>query len=62
VRKEKAEKGYDKKLHAYAIRMLAELEDAQKEYDEWWSEGGIGLMDGAPPRLTVAWPFHEGED
>jgi hypothetical protein len=25
------EKGYDKKLHAYAIRMLAELEDAQKE-------------------------------
>lgn len=26
-----AEKGYDQKLHAYAIRMLAELEDAQKE-------------------------------
>lgn len=25
------ERGYDKKLHAYAIRMLAELEDAQKE-------------------------------
>jgi hypothetical protein len=25
------EKGYEKKLHAYAIRMLAELEDAQKE-------------------------------
>ncbi|WVF70746.1 hypothetical protein IAT40_005540 [Kwoniella sp. CBS 6097] len=56
------EKGYDTKLHAYAIRMLAELEDAQKEYDEWWSEGGVGKMDGAPPRLTVAWPFHEGEE
>ena len=72
------EKGYDKKLHAYAIRMLAELEDAQKEvrfslccyaeytlmiqYDEWWSEGGVGKVDGAPPRLTVAWPFHENED
>lgn len=25
------ERGYDAKLHAYAIRMLAELEDAQKE-------------------------------
>ena len=25
------ERGYDKRLHAYAIRMLAELEDAQKE-------------------------------
>jgi hypothetical protein len=24
-------KGYDKKKHAYAVRMLAELEDAQKE-------------------------------
>jgi hypothetical protein len=77
VRGEK-EKGYDKKLHAYAIRMLAELEDAQKEvsylyikvdvhraddqYDEWWSEGGVGKVDGAPPRLTVAWPFHDNED
>lgn len=30
VVKEK-ERGYDKRLHAYAIRMLAELEDAQKE-------------------------------
>jgi hypothetical protein len=30
-KKEEREKGYDKKLHAYAIRMLAELEDAQKE-------------------------------
>lgn len=29
--KEKEEKGYEPKLHAYAIRMLAELEDAQKE-------------------------------
>ncbi|KAK8865757.1 hypothetical protein IAR55_000904 [Kwoniella newhampshirensis] len=56
------EVGYDKKLHAYAIRMLAELEDAQKEYDEWWSDGGVGRVDCAPPRLTVAWPFHEGED
>ncbi|KAK6905515.1 hypothetical protein I203_106344 [Kwoniella mangroviensis CBS 8507] len=56
------DKGYDKRLHAYAIRMLAELEDAQKEYDEWWSDGGVGKMDGAPPRLTVAWPFHDGED
>jgi hypothetical protein len=54
--------GYPVRLHAYAIRMLAELEDAQKEYDEWWSEGGIGKVDGAPPRLAVAWPFHEGED
>ncbi|BEJ18126.1 hypothetical protein CspHIS471_0704030 [Cutaneotrichosporon sp. HIS471] len=54
--------GYPLRLHAYAIRMLAELEDAQKEYDEWWSEGGIGKVDGAPPRLAVAWPFHEGED
>ncbi|WWC86062.1 uncharacterized protein L201_000933 [Kwoniella dendrophila CBS 6074] len=62
VLKQKEDKGYDKKLHAYAIRMLAELEDAQKEYDEWWSEGGVGKMDGAPPRLTVAWPFHDGED
>lgn len=61
VRRE-AEQGYDKKLHAYAIRMLAELEDAQKEYDEWWAEGGVGKVDGAPPRLSVAWPFHEGED
>jgi hypothetical protein len=25
------ERGYDAKLHAYAIRMFAELEDAQKE-------------------------------
>lgn len=31
VAKKIAERGYDKKLHAYAIRMLAELEDAQKE-------------------------------
>lgn len=31
LEKEKEEKGYDVKLHAYAIRMLAELEDAQKE-------------------------------
>lgn len=54
--------GYPRRLHAYAIRMLAELEDAQKEYDEWWSDGGIGKVDGAPPRLAVAWPFHEGED
>lgn len=61
IRRE-AEQGYDKKLHAYAIRMLAELEDAQKEYDEWWAEGGVGKVDGAPPRLSVAWPFHEGED
>ena len=29
--KKEEEKGYDRKLHAYAIRMLAELEDAQKE-------------------------------
>lgn len=28
------EKGYDQKLHAYAIRMLAELEDAQKEVSQ----------------------------
>lgn len=54
--------GYAARLHAYAIRMLAELEDAQKEYDEWWADGGIGKVDGAPPRLAVAWPFHEGED
>ena len=60
--KSEVEQGYDKKLHAYAIRMLAELEDAQKEYDEWWAEGGVGKVDGAPPRLSVAWPFHEGED
>ncbi|WVR05720.1 hypothetical protein IAU60_002744 [Kwoniella sp. DSM 27419] len=59
---EKEEEGYDAKLHAYAVRMLAELEDAQKEYDEWWSEDGVGKRDGAPPRLTVAWPFHDGED
>ncbi|WVQ85644.1 hypothetical protein IAT38_007810 [Cryptococcus sp. DSM 104549] len=56
------EKGYDKRLHPYAVRMLGELEDAQKEYDEWWSEGGYGKIDGLPPRLTVAWPFHDGED
>lgn len=80
IEKKEVEQGYDKKLHAYAIRMLAELEDAQKEvccplchshrccivadlqYDEWWSEGGVGKVDGAPPRLTVAWPFHENED
>ncbi|WWD18062.1 hypothetical protein CI109_102509 [Kwoniella shandongensis] len=62
-RKERVQEvGYDKKLHAYAIRMLAELEDAQKEYDEWWSDGGVGRVDCAPPRLTVAWPFHEGEE
>jgi hypothetical protein len=30
-REKEVSKGYDKKLHAYAIRMLAELEDAQKE-------------------------------
>ncbi|KIR67572.1 hypothetical protein I314_01989 [Cryptococcus bacillisporus CA1873] len=56
------EKGYDKRLHPYAIRMLGELEDAQKEYDEWWSDGGYGKLDGLPPRLTVAWPFHDSED
>ena len=28
---DKGEEGYPRKLHAYAIRMLAELEDAQKE-------------------------------
>lgn len=28
---EEEDKGYEAKLHAYAIRMLAELEDAQKE-------------------------------
>ena len=28
---EEEEEGYHPKLHAYAIRMLAELEDAQKE-------------------------------
>ncbi|ORX34220.1 hypothetical protein BD324DRAFT_653488 [Kockovaella imperatae] len=59
---DKGEEGYPKKWHAYAIRMLAELEDAQKEYDEWWSPGGVGTVDGAPPRLTVAWPFHEGDE
>lgn len=32
------------------------------QYDEWWSDDGVGRMDGAPPRLAVAWPFHEGED
>jgi len=32
------------------------------QYDEWWSEGGVGKVDGAPPRLTVAWPFHDNED
>ncbi|ORY20952.1 hypothetical protein BCR39DRAFT_74335 [Naematelia encephala] len=64
AKEEKAaqDKGYDKKLHAYAIRMLAELEDAQKEYDEWWADGGVGRVGGCPPRLTVAWPFHEGEE
>lgn len=31
ARGEEAKKGYEVKLHAYAIRMLAELEDAQKE-------------------------------
>ncbi|WVN85624.1 uncharacterized protein L203_100773 [Cryptococcus depauperatus CBS 7841] len=56
------EKGYDKRLHPYAIRMFGELEDAQKEYDEWWSDTGYGKLDGLPPRLTVAWPFHENED
>ncbi|KAL7423767.1 hypothetical protein Q5752_001351 [Cryptotrichosporon argae] len=57
-----ADKGYDKRLHPYAVRMLAELEDAQKEYNEWWSDGGVGKVDGAPPRLAVAWPFHEGDE
>lgn len=61
-RKEETDEGYDRKLHAYAIRMLAELEDAQKEYDEWWADGGPGKTEGCPPRLSVAWPFHEGED
>lgn len=28
------EKGYDKRLHPYAIRMLGELEDAQKEVSQ----------------------------
>ncbi|OXG25689.1 hypothetical protein C361_01649 [Cryptococcus neoformans Tu259-1] len=60
--KVRQEKGYDKRLHPYAIRMLGELEDAQKEYDEWWSDGGYGKLDGLPPRLTVAWPFHDNED
>jgi hypothetical protein len=31
VEKKEVDVGYDKKSHAYAIRMLAELEDAQKE-------------------------------
>ena len=53
---------YDKRLHPYCIRMLAELEDVQKEYEEWWSEGGMGRMDNAPPRLNVAWAFSDDED
>ena len=53
---------YDKRLHPYCIRMLAELEDVQKEYEEWWSEGGMGRMDNSPPRLNVAWPFSDEED
>lgn len=31
IAKMEEDRGYDKRLHAYAIRMLAELEDAQKE-------------------------------
>ncbi|GHJ85745.1 hypothetical protein NliqN6_2147 [Naganishia liquefaciens] len=53
---------YDKRLHPYCIRMLAELEDVRREYDEWWAEDGPGRQDNAPPRLNVAWPFSEEED
>lgn len=38
--KVRQEKGYDKRLHPYAIRMLGELEDAQKEVGQppfFWS-------------------------
>ena len=44
VRGEK-ERGYDKKLHAYAIRMLAELEDAQKEVSHFAPEIGVNGTD-----------------
>ncbi|KAJ9108791.1 hypothetical protein QFC21_000111 [Naganishia friedmannii] len=53
---------YDKRFHPYCIRMLAELEDVRREYDEWWAEDGPGQQDNAPPRLNVAWPFSEDED
>ncbi|KAJ9125259.1 hypothetical protein QFC22_000214 [Naganishia vaughanmartiniae] len=53
---------YDKRFHPYCIRMLAELEDVRREYDEWWAEDGPGRQDNAPPRLNVAWPFSEDED
>ncbi|EIW72637.1 hypothetical protein M231_06537 [Tremella mesenterica] len=56
------DRGYDRKFQPYAVRMFQEFENAQKEYEEWWAEGGIGRADGVPPRLTVAWPFHENED
>jgi hypothetical protein len=42
--------------------MLAELEDVQKEYEEWWAEDGMGRLDNAPPRLNVAWAFSDEED
>lgn len=53
---------YDKRLHPYCIRMLAELEDVQKEYDDWYAEDGPGRLEGGPPRLQVAWPFADDED
>jgi hypothetical protein len=53
---------YDKRLHPYCIRMLAEFEDVQKEYEEWWGEDGMGRLDNAPPRLNVAWAFSDEED
>lgn len=53
---------YDKRLHPYCIRMLAELEDVQKEYDDWYAEDGPGRIEGGPPRLQVAWPFADDED
>lgn len=53
---------YDTRLHPYCIRMLAELEDVQREYDDWYAEDGPGRLEGGPPRLQVAWPFAEDEE
>ncbi|CED83461.1 Uncharacterised protein family UPF0592 [Phaffia rhodozyma] len=59
-----SKKGYDRKLHPYAIRMLAELEDTMVEYNEWFGPDGQGTLsgDGQPPRLTVGWSFHDEDD
>ena len=58
--REKEVKGYDKKKHPYAVRMLAELEDAQKEVSliwVWceWSGADDSMMNGGLKEGLEEW-------